>query len=1572
MIVDHAPPTVRSSKDAMRCPRLLRSALVTASVLAAAPALAADPAARGLDAFVVAPPTAIGGARVSVDLRVYGFPTVTSLRPLPRAEVIVGWDPDSIGEDRPEVRARTDRRGHASVELEVPAGPPAKLGLLVTLRHGPHERSLRTELSRIEDEALRLNVSEHRVRPGGSVVAWLRAEQAGSGGPLGEREVELALLEGGVASWRRRVRLDAAGTAAETVPIPEGGPLDWSWTLRASLVRDDRFGASESVQLRTRDETPGQPRLRASLEGGAPGAPATLTLQVEDATGDPVRGVPVRWWVGTAGAAPRDARTFLARARTATTGAGGLVRLTVATPAVVPPQGAELLLKAEASLDGVALSDTDRWALRRPSAVLELIPEGGALIPGRRQRLLLFARDADGAPLAGRFELRGDGLLTTATTDVEGRAELIWAVPEGVGARHPVGGCADSVAATVVIRPLDRARPIADRSRLTRCVRVERDAARLLVPDRPLVRGSSVDVRIDGGRGESYAVVARASRGGVATVTHLADGGRGGRIRLPAGALGPVQLSARTPDARGPTRTAHGVVLVLPELLPTLSASVTGGRLTPGGTARVRARLADQSGGALPGRIAAVLVDGRGGARVDGLLAIDTRRRLVSGLGLDANADVSRDRFLLGPPALDAWRRAALAELVERPEEAIPSPEQRVRRELDETFARVIRAVEGAVFEASSDPDRLEDARRLTPRGAILDPELFTLVTESMEEPPETPGGEPFRLEDLVELDPQVRYDVVGQRVTRLKLFRVLSAVRSFVLEARATPDEPMLQAPNALLRRMVREEQLESGALLDPWGGTLRFVPDDRPPVPLLSVIPRQRLVSPGPDGKLGTADDVDDPFERVLREDSPYARAMDEQRLVDARWELVVGDPTVEHWSELFERLTGTSLMETTGMGGLGSYATGSGGGGFSGASLGGRGAMRIATAGRLAWIPPQRTDADGRVTIEVPLPDQETTWTIALVGLPDGATPAATSLEVPIRLPLSVSARLGRGWHVGDRGRVPATLRNRGDAEVELELRARAGGGLRLGRETTLRGRVPAGGSTELALGLTAAAEGEGWLELELWSPEGRVDQLRVTTSVEPTATVEERWTASWVDDARRLDRPSLDAGAAPFGPAELFLGAGVEGPLMAAAEALEGAALGDLGAASASLEAAALIQLWAEAAIGADGALARRAASARARATGRLLALLERSPGDAHADAARRRLARFAPPLPGVRLPAPELCPPTGGPFALASVALSTEQAAPSGLALACWDALVLDLETRAARASLDELSALVLALSVVPHREAQARSWGVELRRRAAGRPDGPVGLDGRPAADVRRLAALWLSDAAGPEQPAGDATWRHLIGAQRPAGDFGDADATLAAVRAILAVAERTGPSAVRLTPRPGTTPSHPRLAVPTGAATVVRLPEGSEAIEVCPIGDSPVVARLRQRVRRPWATTTRPGPLSVYGEWTSAGASGRLSLSVHAGPAAAGRVRVRQPLPPGARLALGAPGLRQVDGVLYAELDVTAGVPRVLVVPLRFDLGGTFTTPPPVACSAQTPALCAEGPAATLEVSRP
>lgn len=1505
----------------------------------------ASPAARGLDLFMFGATTAPSGALLPLEVVVLGFPKVTRLEPLADAVVEAVWDPTSVGADLPPIRGRTDRFGRTILQVPVPEGSPAALSLLLRAAGGGRERTRTLSIQRTRTRSLRMYVADTAVVPGSVVSAWLVAGRAGETTPLPYATVEVELLEGGRTRWRQRVRTDAGGSASVRIPIPRTRELAWTWTARASLLDGARTDVRTETTLRIREETPGRPSMWATFEGqtAEPGELSTARLRVRDAAGQPLGNVALTYWIGSQGAQPVGDAGWKASATTTVTPASGELVLKHRAPTTFAPSGSNLVLQARAALDGHALQTSASQPIGRLEPTVELITESVVVVPGLPQRALLRVRDGDGVGIAGRFELSGDGLATTVETDTFGEASLAWTVPAGVGAHHPSGSCAESVAATVVIRPLGKAAEQVGRARIDRCVVVDRDARLMLVTDRPVVRaGERVRVRVLGGAGQRFSVLARADD--VPLALHvLDDGARGADLPVPETARGLVQLSAIAADPSGPAPRASTSVLVLPRVIPQLRARLIGGRSVPGGEVEVEAILSDERGQPLVGTVGGTVHDLHGGGST--LVGLDAREQLVRGLDLGNLTDARHAAFFDGTPAADAWRRAALAGTSVAPLEPLFDPASDARQRLEQAFAQVVHSLEGAVLEATASPDRLADVRRKTARGYELNPELLTLVTEAMESPPETPGGEPLVLEDLMALDPQVRFDRVARRIARLKLFRVLEQVRAFVYEQRLLPDELALEAPDAILRRLVREGQLDPSALLDPWGGSIGFVKTEGPRVPYLSIIRGAALHAAGPDGRLGTADDVRDPFERVLTSGSPYAVAVDEDRLIDARYEVVVGDATVEAWRTLFETFTGTSLGaregSSMGIGGLGSRGYGSGGGGIGHTSYGRGTAGRTETASR--WLPPMRTDARGRVVLRVPLGDVETTYRVTLVGSPDGGMAATTVLDVPAALPLSTRVEAGVAWTVGDTLEVQLRVRSHQPHAVRAALTVTASGALERVGPGALTVDVPTGGVTTTTVRVRAVRPGSGALVVQTRAPGLPSDTLTHTITVRAMGTEELRWTSAWIDQAQTLRLPELRPGHTPNGLGELTLTRGPRTLVVGALEALEPDALANGLSMAEAFEAATRVERWARARLDVDERLADRAADVASRALGR--ALTYRTLAAGAQVAVDRRLASWSrAPLPELGNAAPSSCPDALGPAEV----LELEPAMPTAV-VACWENAVATALTQLVAAGRTDLLARgVIALAERPHRRHQAENLALRLAERG----EGVLPENEHAARASRALAAAarlrWPLPGSDPAR-----AWEALAAAAGPDGGYGNPTATRAVMTALLGIEAKLGPAAAASATVTVELGAPVPLVLALGAEHQgrVTLPRTTDTVTVQTVG-GPVLARLSAPTLRDWNTppTVLDSPIQLELEWPTTAVAGQVAMlrgSVRTTLAASTDVELRLVLPPGATLAEGRGGLVQSQGVLVARLTHAPGAaPTLLEVPLRFTLAGTITAP--------------------------
>lgn len=203
-------------------------AVVVIAVVTAVPASAAskDRAARGLDLFLHTPKAIPSGATLPVQVRVYGFSTVSTLTPLAGATVEAAWDPESLGEKlatAPEpVEITCDDAGRVHLEIAVPPGR-STLKLLVSARWQGHERTRTLEVERSQRHELDLRVSDTDVVPGGKVSAWVVLRDRVTGQPAGTKAVDLTLKEGSVVLPARRSGRKSASPGSRRAAVAKQG-----------------------------------------------------------------------------------------------------------------------------------------------------------------------------------------------------------------------------------------------------------------------------------------------------------------------------------------------------------------------------------------------------------------------------------------------------------------------------------------------------------------------------------------------------------------------------------------------------------------------------------------------------------------------------------------------------------------------------------------------------------------------------------------------------------------------------------------------------------------------------------------------------------------------------------------------------------------------------------------------------------------------------------------------------------------------------------------------------------------------------------------------------------------------------------------------------------------------------------------------------------------------------------------------------------------------------------------------------------------------------------------------------
>ncbi len=1514
-------------------------------------ALPADPASRGIALYAHAAGSAVPGGKVSVALEAYGFPAVTQAVALAGATVELGWDPASLGPDAkpaPSITATTDAQGHAVVDVPVPEGDARELKLLLAVRKNEHARTAELKVARVQSRALSLYLADATVVPGGSILAWARASDQGNGRAMAAGRVSFRLLEGGVPRVERSVTTDASGLARFEVPVPRVDETAWSWTVEASVE-----GATPAAaQVALRNETPRTPSMvvKVDKQRVLAGESSPFAIYLRDASNRPLVAARVTYVAGPkAQKVPEDPEAWEKVAKVATTDAEGRVKGTLQAPSLVAPGGtAAVQVQARAMLEGREVRSSGSLTVGRALEEVSVRPEANVLVPGVPQKLLLSVTGDDGEPVRSTsFAVAGDGLRAKVTTDAFGEASFSWTPPVDVGATRNVGPCAGGVAAQVTVRPEARKEGVTMRTALFEsCVPVDRELGGLLeVSPLVAVPGAKVHVRVATAKRDPapWSLVVETEGGRSKHAMWLKDGE--GDLVLDDQRTGLVRLSAVSPRARKETKLASGALLVIPRVRPKLTAKLVSRRATPNGVAEVDVFLTDAAGHPVVGTVAAAMGDLHAGASLANIESLDYRQ---------AHCLTERQRcdaFLEGGPEADSLRRFALGERRSAPRGPTLDPKSTADALLRETFAETLRSLEGAIFQASASREALRDVRRGEGGRFTFNPELLTLVTAAMNEPPVTPGGEPFALGDLMAVDRQVTFDNVARRVTRLKLFHAIAAVRAAVRGI--DRDEAVFKNPPALLRKMLRDETIQESDLLDPWGGTIQFAQSAAAPEPFLTIVRGFELRSPGPDGRIGTGDDVRDPFARVVRSGTPYADALAEDRIVDAKFEMEVADATIESWKALLEKETGMALGGGGRGEGIGLSGVGSGGGG-SGQGFG-SGHGRLSGSGYLArtqWLEPARTDAKGYLRMRVPLGPQETTWRVGLLALGDDAPPVVELLDIPVSLPLSAFTELGETWTEGDAVTASITVRNRTAAPVRVALGFGVGGSVELGTRTPPREvLVPAEGASDVLLPLRARGVGEARLTVTVKGG-GNEDTLTHHWDVRKAAEPSEVSSGAVVAHDAEL-RFGAARGVSLRGTPRLVLSRGYEGHLRAVLTALDPDRQRTREGLADAMEVAERLGRWAV--VRGDSWTEAKAEDARRRAVARLASMYTTKAVQG-AWAADMRAREHAPAALASWVKGAAGCPPTwergldgldaepmmpplptkstrGG----AAAATKSERLVVASH-VACWDSWVTD---RVAGVQVENrpvpVARALLAFMDRPHRAAFVGPLTDQLRRLVKLQPDGSSAFraESAPADRAVVYAALLRTVRVGASPAPAEAIAAHLVADRDAQGGYGSSTATRAVAIAIMeSELSSAAPSQVVIESDGFRTTA----LMPPSGETYVPLPPGATRVSVHVDGPA-VIARFERPVYRAWSTPPAGGGVLADVRWPKGaepGGVGTLEVDLRASYDHAVRLEARIPLPPGVSLAAPVEGVTQSSGVLSIVRDANDQT-VLLQLPLRF-----------------------------------
>jgi hypothetical protein len=334
------------------------------------------------------------------------------------------------------------------------------------------------------------------------------------------------------------------------------------------------------------------------------------------------------------------------------------------------------------------------------------------------------------------------------------------------------------------------------------------------------------------------------------------------------------------------------------------------------------------------------------------------------------------------------------------------------------------------------------------------------------------------------------------------------------------------------LLPRQLEESDDESGEMLleradlfDGWGHpfVVRPAPGGRTRFGMIAPVAGYEVLSAGPDGRPGTADDVWDPLARVLPSGGAYATAVDEDAFIARASGVELGRATIASLAELFDATVEPVYRDSVAAGEAPSALdeVPSALTPFDARAFEPQGTSRGAGVG-------PRPLVDGALRLALVAPDEPRRFIVVAQALAADGARAITTLAVPPGTPVVVDAPLPARLRAGETLTVPFMVSALTDDVHDVHVALETTGPItaQLERPTDATVTLDGAGDTRtLSLVLAASAT---------FDPAMRGATVRITTSGDglPTRSVSR---ALSVDDGTVLRR--LTRGALVDSPAEL---------------------------------------------------------------------------------------------------------------------------------------------------------------------------------------------------------------------------------------------------------------------------------------------------------------------------------------------------------------------------------------------------------------------------------------------------
>ncbi|MFT5353983.1 MAG: hypothetical protein ACI9KE_001183 [Polyangiales bacterium] len=380
----------------------------------------------------------------------------------------------------------------------------------------------------------------------------------------------------------------------------------------------------------------------------------------------------------------------------------------------------------------------------------------------------------------------------------------------------------------------------------------------------------------------------------------------------------------------------------------------------------------------------------------------------------------------------------------------------------------------------------------------------------------------------LQSADSSFSFESAARRRARAQLVRVLAS---------AVHQEDNVASSTRIISHLIQHGSVSTTDIVDPWGGIIGF--RSRPAdVHMFFKRTDETLAFPGPDGRLGTRDDIVDPFARIVPEGTPYALASGEDELMRTLSLMSVGSTALTAMARLLDEMTrsmredyngdaahGASLTMdegSIGLMGIGTIGHGSGSGsGYGGGGMRGRnsrtprirsghasvaampgssmlGAIRDNLPGTVHFLPSMATDAQGQARVAIDLPPSASTFLVEVIHWQANGWRSSAYTRFETHLPIAVQSTSPSVATTGDSLRIPVRVANSTTHDHTLRVSADAGELAATGEARSLQ--VAAGGRARMFVPVTMRAPGDGHFVISaLDGADG--DRLRTAVHVRP---------------------------------------------------------------------------------------------------------------------------------------------------------------------------------------------------------------------------------------------------------------------------------------------------------------------------------------------------------------------------------------------------------------------------------------------------------------------------------------